>query len=279
MTSTDRLPTTRFGRFIFEMREGSRRQGNVIFALIFRELKTKSGVDNYGLLSFAGIVLEPAMDVIALTLFWYILKRTEIQGVHVALFVAVSITGFAIVRRSFTSIPRTVRSSRAFYAYPNVKPFDAILARFIVELTLTVLGALLVLFLLWWFLDLTLSISHFVDAMRVFGELICFAFGISLFIGIYGTRFPFITTLFSYVSRVLFFVSSVIHPASELPDSAQVLIAWNPFAHAMELGRFYLLGIKPFDGISESYLFGWSITTLAFGFMAYYANRKKVLER
>ena len=279
MTSTDRLPATRFGRFMFEMRQGSRRQGNVIFALIFRELKTKSGVDNYGLLSFAGIILEPAMDVIALTLFWYLMKITEVQGVHVALFVTVSVTGFAIVRRSLTSIPRTVKSSRAFYAYPNVKPFDAILARFIVELTLTLLGGLLVLFLLWWFLDLTLTIMHFVDAMRIFVELVCFTFGISLVVGIYGTRFPFIMTMFSYVSRVLFFTSSVIHPAADLPSDAQILIAWNPFAHAMELGRFYLLGIKPFDGISESYLFGWSITTLAFGFMAYYANRKKVLER
>jgi capsular polysaccharide transport system permease protein len=279
LSHAESIPRGRIGRFFFELREGARRQGNVIFALIFRELKTKSGQDSYGLLSFVGIVLEPAVTVITLSLFWYLLKRQEILGVHVALFVTVSVTGFAIVRRSFASIPRSVRSSRAFYAYPNVKPFDAILARFIVEFILTLMGGLLVLFLIWWFLDLKLEMSHFIDAMRIFGELVIFAFGIALVMGVYGTRFPFIMTVFSNVSRILFYISSVIHPTSDLPIEAQVWIAWNPFAHAMELGRLYLLNIAPFAGISETYLFFWSLSTLAFGFVAYYANRKKVLER
>ena len=279
MTHAVRVPASRLGRSIFEFRESMRRQGNVIFALIFRELKTKSGQDSYGLLSFVGIILEPAVAMISLTLFWFLLKRQEVLGVHVALFVAVSISGFAIVRRAFSSIPKTVKSSRSFFAFPNVKPFDAVLARFIVEFVLTLLGALIMLYLVWWFLDLTVSLHHFVDAMRIYAEIIAFAFGVSLSVGIYGTRFPFIMTAFSNVSRVLFYVSSVIHPASDLPQQAQVLIAWNPFAHAMELGRLYLLDIPPFAGISEFYLFTWSLGTLTFGFVAYYANRKKVLER
>ncbi len=279
MTHTDRIPTTGIGRFFFELRVGAHRQSNVIFALIFRELKTKSGQDSYGLLSFVGIILEPAVAVIAMTLFWYLLRRQEVEGVHVALFIAVSVTGFAIVRRSFSSIPRTVKSSRAFFAYPNVKPFDAVLARFIVEFVLTLLGGLIVLFLVWWFLDLTVSMRYFVDAMRIYGELIALAFGIALTMGIYGTRFPFISTVFSNVSRILFYVSAVIHPAGDLPQEAQALIAWNPFAHANELGRYYLLGIKPFVDISELYLFSCSLGMLSFGFVAYYANRTKVLER
>ncbi len=279
MTQVDRLPTSGLGRFFFELREGARRQGNVIFALIFRELKTKSGQDNYGILSLVGIVLEPAIGVITLTLFWYLLKRQEVLGVHVALFLAVSATGFAIARRSFSSIPRTVKSSRSFYTYPSVKPFDAVAARFIIELVLTFMGGLLVLFLVWWFLDLTISMQHFVQGMRIYAELIFFAFGMSLILGIYGTRFPIVMSIFSNVSRVMFFVSAVIHPASELPAAAQVLIQWNPFAHAMELGRLYLLDIKPFDGASEAYLAGWALAFMAFGFVAYYANRNKVLER
>ena len=63
MTEADQIPLTRLGRFLFDMREGARRQSNVVFALIFRELKTKSGQDSYGLLSFVGIILEPAAAV------------------------------------------------------------------------------------------------------------------------------------------------------------------------------------------------------------------------
>ena len=134
MTQVDRLPATSLGRFFYELREGARRQGNVIFALIFRELKTKSGQDSYGILSLVGIILEPAISVMALSLFWYVMRRQEVYGVHIALFLVISATGFALIRRSFSSIPRTVKGSRSFYSYPSVKPIDTVAARITHEL-------------------------------------------------------------------------------------------------------------------------------------------------
>jgi capsular polysaccharide transport system permease protein len=261
------------------MNEGARRQGNVIFALIFRELKTKQGQDGYGILSLVGVLLEPAVGVMAMSAFWYILKRQEIKGVHVVLFLTISMTAFAIVRRSLSSIPKTVRTSRAFFAFPSVKPFDAILARFIIECVLTMCGGLLLLFLSWWFLDLTIRMDRFIEGMGIFGLLLGIGFGTSLLIGVYGTRFPFVFTVLSNVSRALLFLSAVMHPVSELPHQAQGVISWNPLSHAMELIRGYLLGIQPFADVSIEYLVGFSLATLFLGFISYYVNRRKVIER
>ena len=43
MSHSEQLPTPGLSRFFYELREGARRQGNVVFALIFRELKSRSG--------------------------------------------------------------------------------------------------------------------------------------------------------------------------------------------------------------------------------------------
>ncbi len=99
----------RFSRFVWEVREGARRQGNVIFRLIFRDIKRRSGKDGHGILTLMGILLEPAVGVIALSLFWYVMRRTEVNGVFIAMFLAVSFTAFAIVRRSIASVPREHR--------------------------------------------------------------------------------------------------------------------------------------------------------------------------
>ena len=266
-------------RFFSDMREGWRRQGNVVFALIFRDLKSRSGTDGYGLLSLVGIVLEPAIGVMAITAFWYLLKREEIQGVHVVLFLGVSMTVFSIVRRSIASVPKTIRSSRAFYAFPNVKPFDAVLARFIIELVLTLIGGIVLQFLVWWFLDLAIRMDQFLEGAGVFAMLIAAAFGISLFIGVYGTRFPLAFKMIQFLSRGLLFISAVMHPANELPAEAQDFLAWNPLTHFMEAMRGYWLGMETFPDLSFTYMAGFSIVSVFMGFISYYVNRRKVIER
>lgn len=278
MTHSEGLRPGTASHFFYELREGARRQGNVIFALIFRELKQRTS-DGYGYLSLIGIIAEPAIGVVAVSIFWYIMRRQEVMGVHIILFLTVSITAFAIVRRSLSTIPKTVRTARSFYAFPKVKPFDAIVARFIIELTLTVFGGGVVLLAVYWFMDLAMSDQHLLEAMGVFGLLIMMAFGLSLLLGIYGTLYPIIGTVLSVTSRGLIFVSAVMHPASQLPPAAQVVIAWNPIAHGMELLRYYALGIPYYGHMSLYYLAGVCVTLLTLGFLAYYANRFRVLER
>ncbi len=277
MSHSENLRSGTLSFFFYQIAEGARRQSNVIFALIFRDLKNRSG-DEYGMLSLIGILIEPALSVLMLALFWYVLRRQEIDGIPVLLFLTVSITPFTMVRRSMASIPRTVRTARAFFAFPNVKPFDAIVAQFIIEFTLTLMGAALLFFMMGWFLGLTPQTDHILECLRILGWIVMASFGISLFLGIYSNRYPLIGSFISMTSRALILGSAVMHPARDLPVSAQRVLEYNPLAHAMELLRFYALDMKPFHRVSEPFLEMFSLSTLAIGFIAYYANRKSILE-
>lgn len=279
MNSSNATPERGLLRLIYEIREGWRKQTNVIFALLFRELKTRSKEEDYGILSIIGVVLEPAISVMALAGFWYILRRQEIMGVHVFLFVAVSMTSYSIVRRSMASVPRTMRSSRAFYAYPTVKPIDAVLARFILEATLTIIGGTMVFLFGWWFLDLTISTEQPLEALGIVVMLLLSTFGISLFLAVYGMKYPFILKLMPPLTRLLFITSAVIHPALELPASGQWYLSWNPIAHALELLRQYTLRMHSFPAVSLNYFASFCFISLFVGLISYYANRSKVIER
>lgn len=272
------VPERGLSRFIYEIREGGRKQANVVFALLFREIRTRTKEDDYGILSIVAIAFEPAIYVMTMAAFFYVMRRQAVMGVPIFIFVAVSLTAYSVIRRSLASVPRTMRAARAFYAYPNVKPIDAVLARFILEIALTILGGVMVLLFAWWFLGETISDQMIFHALGIFMMLIAAGFGISLFLAVYGMRFPFIVKLMAPFTRVLFFTSAVIHPASELPQGAQWFIAFNPFAHAMELLRLYALRMPCFREVSFSYFAGFCMFSLFLGLIAYYANRTKVLE-
>lgn len=277
MAASERLKSGSLSLFFYQVAEGARRQSNVIFALIFRDLKNRSG-DEYGYLSLLGIVVEPALSVLALAAFWYVLRRTDIHGIPILLFLVVSVTPFTMIRRSIASIPRTVRSARAFFAFPNVKPFDALAAQFILEFTLTLFGAIIVMFVMWWFMDLAPHSDHILECFGIIGLLLMASMGLSLFLGIYATRFPLLASIIGLTSRALMLLSAVLHPASDLPASAQRIIALNPLAHAIELLRFYALGLKPFHAASFNFVLITALGILSFGLIAYYANRKSILE-
>ena len=267
-------------RFFYEMREGGRRQGNVLFALIFKELKSREGNDyRFGLYSLLVILLEPALGVAVITTFWYLFRRQEILGINIALFVAVSYTPFGIIRRSLSSIPRSLRGNQSFYSFQQVKPFDAITAQFIIEMVLTLSGRLIMMFCLWWFLDLSMKSDHILQFLGILAMMVVAGFGISLFFGVYGTLFPLISRVVRMMSMGLLMVCAVIHPLAELPSKTSYILSWNPVANMEEYLRLYGLGIKPDSNVSLNYAMGFTLTILFLGFTGYYANRRKVLER
>jgi len=266
-------------RFFREMREGARRQGNVVFALIFKEIKSRSGVDGHGLLSLVGVVLEPVIALAGIMLFFYFLRRSEVSGIHIALYMAVSYVPFGIIRRSLSSIPRSLGSNSAFYAYQQVKPFDSILARFILEIALTMIGAAVVLFVLWWFLDLRINFDKSPQLLGLVVMMMVTGFGCSLFFGTYGKLYPIILKVIRMVSRALFFLSAVIHPISQLQGKVGDYILLNPLAHFEEKAREYALGVKPYPGVTLTYPASFMLIMLFLGFVGYYVNRFEVLRK
>ncbi len=262
--------------FLREFGSGLRRQGNVILALMFKEFRGRASRGRLGLF---WVILDPVSKIIVLSLFWYLARRTEISGVHVALFVAVAVVPFTILSRSLSSISAAIGSNQAYYNYPQVKPIDALIARFMLDMWLLAIGAVLIFFGLGWFMDLHINLQNTMPFIAVLLLAMALGFGISLFNGTYGSLYEGYSRVLGFFRRPLIFVSAVFYTPNDLPAQARYIISWNPIAQIIEYARYYALGIPLFPEASIAYPAVCALVALFMGFIAYYANRFRLLER
>lgn len=256
---------------------GFRRQRNVIFALIFKDFVT-SASKRYAI-SLLWVMIEPAAQTLAMCLFWYLLRRPEVSGVSTVIFVAVSMVPYAMVQRALSGVPRALTSNVSFYSYQQVKPFDAVVARFILDWTLVVLGAAITLFLLYWFAGLELRTDKIGQLAGMLILTTAFSFSLGFFLSVYYALYKFMQTVIRLMMRALIFLSAIFYPAGHMPSEITTILAFNPIAHLTELTRYYALGIRPFAQASVWYVMMFTLVLAFLGFISYYANRFRLLEK
>ena len=262
--------------FVREMGTALRRQGNVILALMFKEFRSRASRGRLGLF---WVILDPVTKIIVLSLFWYLVRRTEISGVHVALFIAVAVVPFTIVSRSLASIASAIGSNQAYYNYPQVKPIDALIARFLLDMWLLAMGAAAIFFALDWFMGLQINLQNILPFVGVLVLAMALGFGVSLFTGTYSSLYESFSKVQSLFHRPLLLISAVFYTPNDLPAQARYFISWNPIAQLIEYARYYALGIPLFPEASIVYPAVCALVALFLGFIAYYANRFRLLER
>jgi capsular polysaccharide transport system permease protein len=277
MSLIDRYNSRGPGRFFGEVRSGARNQANVIFALIFKDFKRRTG--RFARLGVFWAVFDPMTQVIVLSLMWLMFGRTTIDGVHVVLFIAVATAPYTIVQKGLSSIPRAVAQNRAFYAYQQVKPFDSLAAEWVLEMSLILLGEFLLFFGMWWFFDLVIDFYNILPLLGLLLLAMALSFGLALAAAAYSAIFDSLPRILGLLTRPLIFVSGVFYAVGDLPAQVRQVLSWNPIVQAVEYARFYALGIKPFPEADLEYAMFFTISALFFGFLSYSAFRVRMLQR
>jgi len=269
-------PRSRWSRFVHEMRTGFHRQCNVVFALLFKEFRFKTSNGRLGLL---WMVLEPITQILVLGTMWYLAGRTVIAGLNVGIFLATGVLPYLVVRRSLQDIPASLGANDAFYNYQQVKPIDAVIARFILDMLLMIVGGFLVFFLLAWFLGVWIELGNALPLIGIVLTAMTMSFGLSLLLATYGYLYDGLLKAVSAASRPLLFVSAVFYTPNDLPAEARYFLSWNPIVQIVEYVRYYALGIRLFPEADFRYVLLWTLGALFVGIIGYYANRFQLIEK
>jgi capsular polysaccharide transport system permease protein len=262
--------------FADEIRRGLHQQSNVIFALLFKDLRSRS---NSGRLGLFWTICSPIINALVLGSFWAFTGRKEFYGVSPFLVMTASIIPYQLVRRSLGSVPAALGGNTGLYGYPQVKPIDALLARYILETTLTLFGGAILFFALYWFADLKPSIPEPLEAIGLCGLIFMITLGISLIVGVYSILSDTFDRVLGFVHRPLIFVSLVLHVGNQLPSQARYWISWNPLADINEYLRLFMLGIPKMPEATLGYPALVGVLVLAYGLILYYANRRRILQQ
>jgi len=248
---------------------------SVIFALILREVQGRFGKKRLGAFWF---VFEPMAHVAIVLLIFSTLRSRHIPGIEVTLFLMQGIIPFLMFRNVTLKGMEAVNANRGLLAYRQVKPFDMVTARALVESMLMSCVYILMLSVLGWFFGYDITIQHplqWLVTLAIGGAL---AFGSALIFCVLIDAIPELASMIRIMYMPLYILSGIIFPLWLIPKDFLPLLLWNPYLHLIELLREYSIAYYPrVAEINLAYPAACAVLTLFTGLWLYRARHLRLI--
>ncbi|MBY6190500.1 ABC transporter permease [Microbulbifer agarilyticus] len=240
-------------------------QRDVIHALLIREMKTRFGKWRLG---YAWVLLEPAMHIMLLATIFSFLGREFYPGIPTVLFMLAGIAPFICFSHSFGKGAVAVESNRGLFNYRQLRPFDAVLTRVLLEFAIYLFSLVSLLAILAWF-GISARFGGFLLLVGINLLFFGFCLGISLVMCVVGTRFPEVAKFAPMIVRPLYFISGVFFSLEQVPQEYHRYLSWNPLLHMIELTREGLFASYQGMFADLPYFAASCLMMLAFGLLVY----------
>ncbi len=210
----------------------------VVNALLRREMTTRYGRSAGG---YFWAVAEPVGMVIMLALVFSAVAHAPPLGGSFIAFFSTGYIAFTFYRATAESMAGSLNQNFALLRFPNVNPYDAIVARLILQTLTNIAVAMIVLGGAFMLTDEPVRL----DQLRIFGALgaaTLLAAGVGACNAVLFMVRPVWQRIFAIVNRPLFLISGVFFLPETLPNEVQAALTWNPLVHVISALR---VGIYP----------------------------------
>lgn len=209
-------------------------QFRVIHALMLRETKTRYGRHKLG---YLWALFEPVLQVLVFVIMFTMGGHKTVSGMPLVLFILTGVTPFILFRNTMQQGMNAIDANRALLTFPQVKTFDLIVARALLEIaTLIVVSVILLLGLA--AMNISVKIEN---PLRVIAALMLLAttgFGLGMAFASLTPLFPSMNQIMQAVlGRPLFFTSGLFFTAEVIPEPGRDLLLLNPILHMIEMLR------------------------------------------
>ena len=250
------------------------RMPRTIAALILREMSTTHGRDPGG---YLWAIVEPVAALMLLSAIFSFLLRTPSLGTSFPLFYATGYLPFMLFNDVANKMATSIKFSRPLLAYPAVTFFDALLARFL----LNILTHLMVGYIIFTTLIFVFGARAEIDLPAILlGYLMASALGIG--VGTLNcylmTSFPIWERAWQIATRPLFIISGIFFLYGDLPPTAQDILWFNPLIHVVGIMRSGFYATYQDDYISVLYISSIAALTFTFGLLLLWRNHRRLME-
>lgn len=219
-------------------------------------------------------VFEPMAHILVLLMAFSAIRGRSLPGVEYPLFLVNGLVPFLALKNIALKGMEAIRANRGLAAYRQVKPFDMVLARAIVEAALMLCVHILILAGLGWFFDYPVAIARPLEWMGTLALGYVLAFGSALIFCVIIDAVPEAGIFIRIMYLPLYIISGVIFPLWLVPTRFIDLLLWNPYVHLVELARENSITYYPTTaGISYFYPAIWAFLSLFIGISLYRARR------
>lgn len=247
---------------------------SVVFALILREMHTRFGKLNIG---YIWAIAEPAAQVVLLTFVFGIAGGLLMPDVAFPVFVLTGVLPYGFFRTIIAQSMAAIDANRGLFGYRQVKPFDAFVARALLEIVIHFVTFLVLIGVIWW-LGFDIRIHDPVRFIAITALFVVFSFSLSIIFTVLAVFNRELRKIIPIALSPFFFISAIFYPMALVPEKFLSFILWNPLLHFVELFREYYFESYPrSEKVSLTYI---ALATLVLTFIAmasYRRNRFKII--
>ncbi|MFB0492042.1 capsular polysaccharide transport system permease protein [Methylobacterium sp. OAE515] len=221
---------------------------HVLHALMLRDMRTRFGASLWG---YGVVVLWPCVHVFLLIAIYTFQKLPAPLGDNRALFFASGAVPVLVFQYISREVMKAVISNRPLTYYPQVKLFDVIFARILVEIVTGFLALLVIIAVLVSIGANPVPADPFV-AMCAYLSAILLGIGIgTINVAIIGF-FPGWLLGYALLSIILYISSGVMFLPSYMPDKIYSWMKYNP---VLQLAEWMRSAYYPYARIEIDYLY------------------------
>jgi capsular polysaccharide transport system permease protein len=241
--------------------EGLRIQVRVIHALTSRELMTRFGRQNIG---FLWIMVEPLLFAGLVGVVWSFLRGPEAYGLSVLAFVVTGYVPLTFLRHSFGRSASIFVANSALLYHRQVKVFDFILVRVLIEAIGTMMAFIFAAIVLIFFnvFPIPSNVGALVAGWAIYAF---FVFSICTILAPLSELSEVVEKLVPISVYISIPFSGVFNLASWMPPNVREALMWSPMVSGMELMRYGVFGdvITPYYDLDKA--LGISLVCLLVG--------------
>lgn len=213
-------------------------QKRVINALLMREVITRYGRDNLGVL---WLFVEPLLVTLFFILMWSGIHANQTSTLNI---VAFSITGYPLLMMWRNGANRTMNAVNANISllyHRNVRVLDTLITRLILEISGTTIAqiAIMAVFIVLGWIPMPTDIFYMLLA---WGLMALFAVGLGLVLCSIAHYFEFFGKLWSSASILMMPLSGAFFFVHSLPPKIQEYALYLPMIHGSEMFRHGYFG-------------------------------------
>jgi len=247
-------------------------QGEVVYALVLRETRTRFGDHQMG---YLWALLEPIIMILTFYILFEFADRDAPPGMDLFTFVSTGILPYLLFSSSVSRVADSISGNRALLFYPQVRPLDLVFARMSLE------------FLTYGIIFLILMFSHAVwmEQFSIDSALMVL-FGLIL-ASLLGSTVGLIFCAMAQFSKVadrargplmrpLFWISGLFFTAHELPSGIRELALYNPVLHVVEVVRSGWFPSYKDTYVDSFYVLSWILVFTLLGLTLERVVRRRI---
>lgn len=250
-------------------------QRAVVFALILREMKARVGGQWVGAV---WTLIEPLSHVLIMVMiFSSISGRGAFPGIEFPVFLVTGLLPFFLFQHLSTRLMDGIDANRGLYSYRQVKPFDTLVSRAVVELLMNLLVYGFTLGLLGW-LGFQVLPAGPLEMMAVHVVMFALGTGFGMFSAVVSHERPRLRSFIRIAMLPLYVASGILFPIHLAPPDMLDWLALNPLLHLVELSRHaFIAEYVPLERVSLLYPALFTLSLCALALLAYRADRLRLV--